>query len=135
MWSGDLDGGDAVAILLNTGNAPRMMNATLEDIFLDDQDSTKQSWDMYDLVANRMPNATASAIINGTATAETKNKYYFNATKTSFADGLAANNPLLLGKPAGTVGPGAQAIISAMVPRHGVAAYRLRSQGSMKSEL
>lgn len=128
MWSGDLDGGDAVVILLNAGNVPRVMNATLEDIFIDDKDAKKQSWDMYDLWANRMPDATASAIINGTVTTQMRNKYYFNATGTSFADGLAANDPLLLGKIAGTVGPGAESTMSALVPRHGVMAYRLRSR-------
>ena len=135
MWSGDLDNGDAVAILLNAGNDARMMNATLEDIFRDDKQKALESWDMYDLWANRMPNATANALLNGTVVAEDLNKYYYNATQTSFADGLAANNPILFGKLAGTVGPGQMAIMQTMVPRHGVMAYRLRQRASMRSEL
>lgn len=135
MWSGDLDGGDAVAILLNAGDKERKMNATLEDIFLDSQESTMQKWNLFDLWANRMPNTTAMTIINGTAVPEQVNKYYFNATQTSYADGLKANNQVLLGKPAGTLGPGPMATIQGTVPRHGVMAYRLRAQSSMRSEL
>lgn len=134
MWSGSLDNGDAVAILLNAGNTTRMMNATLEDVFLDSKSMAQERWDMYDLWANRMPISTANAVINGTVVPQELNQYYYNATKMSFADGLAAKNPLLFGKLAGTVGPGPRATMQAMVPRHGVMAYRLR-QRSEKSEL
>lgn len=135
MWSGDLDGGDVAVALLNAGNEARSMNATLDDIMLDNPDGTKQVWDIYDLWANRMPNATAMAMINGNATMTEMSRYYFNSTQTSYADALAANNPLLLGVKNGTVGPGAMAKIEAHIPRHGVMAYRLRARSSNKSEL
>lgn len=47
-WSGNLDNGDAVIILLSAGNNTRTMIATLEDIFLDSKPMALESWDMYD---------------------------------------------------------------------------------------
>jgi len=130
MWSGNLAQGDMVVVLLNAGNQERSMNATLADIFVDDggvlAPEAKMSYDMYDLWANRMPNATANMIIDSNSTMNAANltSYYYNSTKTSYADGIMANNSLLMGSKCGTVqGLGT---LTATVPRHGVMAYRLR---------
>lgn len=49
---------------------------------------------------------------------------YYNASQMSYRDGLAANNSLLFGRMIGTVQP--QGTLTAEVPRHGIAFYRLR---------
>lgn len=134
MWAGGLSQGDYVVILLNAGNSSRSMNATLADIFFDNggakSDQAQQSWDLYDLWANRMPNATANMIINSNSTMGAMNvtNYYWNATAMSFADGIKANSSVLMGSNIGSVAP--LGAITADVARHGVVAYRLRPQGS-----
>ena len=134
LWAGPLDNGDQVVGLLNAGNSAQMMNATLEDIFADaGSKSYSKAWDVYDLWANRMSNATAQAIINGTSmTGSTLNGTqslgnstgYYNATKMSYAKGIEVNDPRLLGEMIGTVQ--AQGSLNAMVPRHGMVLYRLK---------
>jgi len=137
MWSGGLAQGDVVVILLNAGNVDRPMNATLADIFVDNGGALAPqaalSYDVYDLWANRMPNATANAIIDANSTMAAMNvtNYYYNATQTSYADGIMANNTLLMGTKCGSVQ--SLGTLSATVPRHGVMAYRLRPQtGAMR---
>lgn len=154
MWSGNLastTGGaqsDWVVILINGVNTPLVMNATLADIFVDNGPAgtaaqVKIPWEVRDLWANRMSAAEASSIIaassaTGNATtgfnATTVGANRYNATKTSYADGLAQNNPLLLGKVSTTVQP--SGTIIATVDPHGAAMFRLRAlpTGS-KSEL
>ena len=65
-------------------------------------------------------------MINGNSTIDDVDggMWYYNATETSWADGLANNNTLLLGTPAGRVEAGG--IISATIPRHGIAIWRLK---------
>jgi len=134
MWSGSLYGNNQAVILLNAGNTSRVMNATLADIFVDDggaiSTEAQMSYDIYDLWANRMPNATASMILNSNSTMDAMNvtNYFYNATQTSFAQGLAMNDTRLMGKHVGTVG--ALGTISATVPRHGVVAYRLKPRAT-----
>ncbi|KAK9237360.1 glycoside hydrolase superfamily [Lipomyces kononenkoae] len=128
MWSGRLSGGDQLVVLLNAGNSTRSMNATLADIFYDfgpegTAPEVKQGWDIHDLWANRMDYATAQSVLDGNATSNVT-RFYYNSTKTSYKDGLAANNTLLLGKLTGTVE--ADGVIEMEVPRHGVAMMRLR---------
>ncbi|PSK36014.1 hypothetical protein B9Z65_5829 [Elsinoe australis] len=130
MWSGSLWADNAIVVLLNAGNVDRQMNTTLADIFVDNGGSrspqAQMSWDMFDLWGNRMPNATAEAVLSSNSTegvAELGN-YWLNTTATTYKDALARNDSLVLGKQVGTLQP--QATITAMVPRHGVVAYRLR---------
>lgn len=137
MWSGPLSQGDYVMILLNAANQDMYMNATLADVFID-QGATvapevKMNWDVYDLWANRMPNATADVILKTNSTASAMNgttSYLYNATAQSYAEGIAKNETVLMGTHVGTWQAGAQSTWSAMVPRHGVMAYRLRPQGA-----
>ena len=139
MWTGTLTGGDQLVVLLNGGASARAMNASLADIFYDDgpegsAPQVQQAWDIYDLWANRMPNATAEAILSGNSSSSAANtttasigQYFFNVTENSYADALARNESLLMGTMIGTVQ--AKGTVEAMVPSHGVAMMRLRSKG------
>ena len=132
MWSGSLYGNNQAVILLNAGNTSRVMNATLADIFVDDggaiSTEAQMSYDIYDLWANRMPNATANMILNANSTMDATNvtSYYYNATETSYAKGLAMNDTRLMGVKVGSVN--GLGTLTAEVPRHGVVAYRLKPQ-------
>jgi len=135
LWSGGLAHGDQIVLLLNTASEDMYMNATLAEIFTDAGGArsvqAKQAWEMYDLWANRMPDSTAKAILSPNSTSMANlsaTAYLFNATATSYAQGLAAGSPALLGKHVGTVK--AKGTISVVVPSHGVVAYRLRSRGT-----
>lgn len=140
MWTGSLYAGDQVVVLLNGGNSSRTMNATSADIFADYGEGgtakqTKQSWQIYDLWANRMDNATASAILSQNSTQVqgaglNVTQYYYNATATNYAEGLKNNDTRLLGKEVGTLSAGGS--IQTMVPRHGVAMYRLSQIESVR---
>ena len=141
LWAGALSGGDEVVILLNAGNSEREMNATLVDIFFDsgptgNPTQANSAWDIYDLWANRMDNSTAEQIIeaaNGNSSAGDPNtigtQFRYNATANGgYASGLSQNLPVLLGKKIGTVEPHGR--LTATVPRHGVAVFRLRQASS-----
>ncbi|TVY42961.1 Alpha-galactosidase [Lachnellula subtilissima] len=145
MWSGSLksttggDYSDMVVLLVNGANTPTVMNASLADIFVDSGPSgtakqVKMSWEVYDLWANRMSDDEASAIISsssdtGNATtgynATTVGAGRYNATKTSYAEGLAQNSSLLLGNLTTTVQP--SGTIVATVDPHGAALFRIRA--------
>ncbi|KAI4183094.1 MAG: hypothetical protein L6R41_005590 [Letrouitia leprolyta] len=139
LWVMSLSGGDYAIALLNAGNTSMEMSATLEDIFIDKATTgggaTKGSlpsssgWDIYDLWANRMDDMTANAILQGNATMTTSaanSTTVYNATQTPYADGIKANSTALLGVKTSSVP--AMGTVSAMVPRHGIALYRLRKQ-------
>lgn len=133
LWTGPLSEGDQVVALLNGGNNSRTMNASLAQIFADfgQGGSAKQiqyKWDVYDLWANRMDNEVASQIVDNSSkdlqVQALTSQHLFNVTETSYAEGLALNDPRLLGKKTGTVEAGGTIYVE--VPRHGVALYRLR---------
>ncbi|KKY25129.1 putative alpha-galactosidase [Phaeomoniella chlamydospora] len=135
MWSGSLFDGDQLVVLLNARNSSRMMNTTAAEIFTDAggaiSTEAQESWTIHDLWADRMPVDVAQSIIDGNATANSNvSSYYYNATATSYADGLSANSTLLLGKAVGTLAAGGT--IETEVPRHGVAMMRLRLNLSTK---
>lgn len=144
MWSGSLQSttnsttSDMVLLLINGGNEPLTMNATLADIFIDSgtAGTAKQvsmEWELRDLWANRMDNATAQAIISAsTATGNATTGYNattvgygrYNATEMSYKDGLAAGRSELLGSLTGTVKP--SGTVFADVEAHGVRMFRMR---------
>ncbi|KAK9365069.1 glycoside hydrolase superfamily [Lipomyces kononenkoae] len=132
LWSGPLSGGDQVVILLNAGNISRTMKASLEEVFRQQtgiSPEVSNDWDIYDLWANRMDLELAQSIIDGTG--KPSPEVYYNATETSYKDGLAGGNPVLLGKLVGKVGAGGT--IEREVARHGVSMLRLRKTvGSAK---
>ena len=136
LWSRKLDNGDYAIAMLNNANGTLEMNATLNDVFYLDQhagtatviDQLKHAWDIYDLWGNRMSDTEASGLINGTASSNTTTPTRYNATQMSYADGISANSSALFGTKIGTVEPGGT--LTASVPRHSTALYRLRPQGA-----
>ncbi|KAI4115226.1 MAG: hypothetical protein LQ338_007887 [Usnochroma carphineum] len=148
LWVASLSGGDYAIALLNAGNTSMELNATLEEIFIDKATTgggattgalpSSSGWNIYDLWANRMDDVTANSILQGNATVngtimDTSNStMLYNATEIAYADGVKMNHTALLGAKTGSVPP--MGTISAMVPRHGIAMYRLRKQegASMK---
>lgn len=139
LWVGDLSTGDYIVALVNAGNKNLTMNASLSDIFLDKSPSgtapeTMQTWDVYDLWKNRMDSATASAIISGySAVTDTVNSTRrYNSTEMSYAKGLAANHPALLGAKTTSILP--RGTLTAEVPRHGIGLFRIRSRGDAGKE-
>ena len=143
LWTGKLSGGDFVVAFVNAGPSPTAMSATMDDIFIDQitTGSSKQvaetagTWDVHDLWTNRMDDATAQAIIDGnpavnensTMMNSTMSTMRYNATAMSYADGLAAKHVALMGAKIGSLAP--MGTLSAQVPSHGIAIYRLRGQG------
>ena len=104
MHSGNLDNGDYVVVLLNAAKHEMHMNATAADIFVDQGGSisaeAKSNWDVYDLWANRMPDGVANQVLksNSTMAVSQAKNYLYNATEMSYADGIAMNHTLLMGK-------------------------------------
>ena len=149
FWTGELNNGDYVTAFVNGGSTAATLTATMDDIFVDllttgsnaPVPQLQQTYDVYDLWANRMSNATAQAIISGNFTMQTNSNntaseatanstlpmQTYNATELSYADGLSANNTALFGVKVKTLAP--MGTLSARVPSHGVVVYRLRSQG------
>ena len=149
LWVGDLSGGDYVVALLNAGNTSLNMNASLTDIFFDASSTSSsgpapeilQSWEIYDLWANRMDNANASSILsgnatmNGTTVESSNSSVRYNSTRMSYAEGLARNENALLGSRVGSIAP--MGTWNVTVERHGIALYRLRpgpSSGTRKRD-
>lgn len=146
MWSGTLvsttggDWSDYVVVLINGNNNTATLNATLADIFVDSgtggtAPQAGMSWEVRDLWANRLTDGDAQVIINAAESAvENGTKIeggsingtskLYNATRTSYAEGLDAKNEMLLGKVTTTVQP--QGTITAKIDRHGTAMFRLR---------
>ncbi|ORY15916.1 glycoside hydrolase superfamily [Clohesyomyces aquaticus] len=145
LWTRDLHNGDVAIALLNAANSAHTLNATMDQIFLDPRTAgaykepvqLRQSWHVYDLWANRMTEAEASAIINGTmnGTAAITNTNStinprvtrYNATSLSYEEGLKNNATALFGVRVGTIEPAGT--WSVEIPRHSVKMYRLRSTG------
>lgn len=146
FWTVQLDGGDYAVAFVNAGPTSTSMTATMNDVFIDlittgnnaPVPQLTQTWDVYDLWANRMSNATAEAIISGNMTMATNATSESNSTSTlpiqtynstllNYAAGLKANNTALLGLKTSTLAP--MGTLSATVPRHGTVVYRLRSHG------
>ncbi|PQE22311.1 Alpha-galactosidase protein [Rutstroemia sp. NJR-2017a WRK4] len=144
MWSGSLLNttsspfSDQVLLLINGGSVPLTMNASLADIFIDSGVSgtapqVSVSWELRDLWTNRMSNETAKAIIDASAAAGNATSGYnatrvgegrYNATETSYAEGLRAGRAELLGNVTGTVAP--SGTVTAVVEPHGVRMFRMR---------
>nr|CUW00885.1 melibiase (alpha-galactosidase) [Saccharomyces arboricola]CUW00887.1 melibiase (alpha-galactosidase) [Saccharomyces arboricola] len=125
LWSGPLDNGDQVIALLNGGNKARPMNASLEQVFFDSYSGSEElssKWDIYDLWANRVNNATSYKILQDGRV--TNSSALYNATELSYKDGLSKNDTRLFGTKIGTISPGG--LINTTVPAHGIAFYRLR---------
>ncbi|KAI9720298.1 MAG: hypothetical protein M1828_005761 [Chrysothrix sp. TS-e1954] len=147
LWVRTLNNSDVAVAMLNNANGTVDVTASLADIFIPDTlagTSTtpmqlSEAWDVFDLWGNRLTDTEASSILNGTSasmnnstTAMAVNgtmgrlavKTYNISSDGSYADGLNRNDTRLFGKKLGTLNPGG--VITTEVPRHGIAAYRLR---------
>lgn len=131
LWSGSLFGGDQVVAFVNAANSSRTISYDLVEVFggVLTNEQAQQAWNLYDVWGNEtvIPAVSAAMVLNGTVGIEAvdEGRWYYNASETSWADGLASNNTLLLGTPAGRVE--AAGTLSAEVPSHGIAMWRLRS--------
>jgi alpha-galactosidase len=135
MWSGNLQsttGGttkDMLVLLINGADTSTNMTATLAEIFVDDgpagtAQQVSLSWEVRDLWADRMSDEQARWIMDNNSTAAVGMGRY-NATKTSYAQGLANRDERLLGKVTMTVQP--SGAITAAVEPHGARMFRLRA--------
>jgi alpha-galactosidase len=135
LWSGALYGGDQVVVFLNAGGEDKDMNATLAEIFLHDgpegsAPQVKESWELYDLWANRMDDVVAQKVLSapvGEAIQLLRDANWYNATATSYQEGLKKGDERLLGKKIGIINPGGT--LSARVKSHSAEMFRLRSAG------
>jgi alpha-galactosidase len=139
LWTREMKNGDTVIALINGGNTTRMMNATSNDIFLDQSTAgtfipaaeLSETWDVYDLWANRLSVTEAGSLINGTAptiTGTSNSTTRYNATAMSYEKGLENNVTALFGTKIGTLAP--HGTWTAQIPRHSTGLYRLRKAGS-----
>lgn len=145
LWAGGLKGtvdeeyNDYVVLLINGDDKEAVLNATLADIFIDagpkgHAPQVGMSWEVRDLWSGRMSNETAQALIDASKAAGNSTAAHnttgigasrYNATATSYAEGLASNNSILLGSITTTVQP--SGTITATIDRHGAAMFRLRA--------
>lgn len=138
VWSGSLFGGDQVVAFLNAANVTKTMSYSLVDVFggVTTNENVQKNWDMYDLWGNEtvMPTEVAAQVLGGNVSIAQIDggQWYYNASETSFAEGLANNNTLLLGTKAGSVQAGG--VITAEVERHGVMIWRLKSTGQQSTQ-
>lgn len=134
VWSGPLANGDQVVVFLNVADENLDMSAGLDEIFVEEgpecsAEHCQQSWSVYDLWAMRMKESAAKKIADGSqeqAAKELKKLKWYNATEMSYKEGLEKEDERLFGVEIGTVK--ARGVLKAKVPRHGVAAFRLRSR-------
>jgi len=133
IWSGSLYRGDQAVLFLNAADEDLEMSAALEEIFVFDgpggtAPQTKLSWDVYDLWANRMDEATADRVL-GSSGGDPSSVFgmadWYNATEKSYREGLDSADKRLLGKKIGNIKPGNN--LTARVPRHAAKIFRLRS--------
>jgi alpha-galactosidase len=135
LWTRSLSNGDRIVALLNAANKTMSMNYTMDEVFFDERTAgaykappeVSQTWDVYDLWANRMSETEAAAILNGTTGEISSNSTTrFNATAMSYMDGVKNGHAALMGKQVGTLMP--SGTFSAEIARHSVGVCRLRSR-------
>ncbi|ETS86838.1 hypothetical protein PFICI_00666 [Pestalotiopsis fici W106-1] len=133
VWSGYLQNGDEVVILLNAGAADMEMKATLAEIFVSfgpggSAPHVKSDWSVHDLWAHRMPHKTAAAIVDAISDDERaaiyKNANWYNSTETPYAEGLRNGDPRLFGEKIGVIEAGGT--LKAEVKSHAARVFRLR---------
>ena len=133
IWSGHLYGGDQVVIFLNAADETMQMSTSLEDIFVahgpgGSAPGIKETWEVYDLWANRMDEEVAQSILDAPTEAlekTLKKANWYNSTALSYKDGLKSGDARLLGKKISTIKPAGT--LNATVPRHGAQVFRLRN--------
>ncbi|KAK5113393.1 hypothetical protein LTR62_003493 [Meristemomyces frigidus] len=124
IWSGALANGDQIVIFLNAADTALYMQTTLAEIFVMDgphgsAPQAKQTWDVHDLWQHghsRMKLGDAQALLDAESQ-ESRHAVFerldwFNASTTSYADALAANDERLFGYKVGEVKAGRQSEFS-----------------------
>ncbi len=133
IWSGKLQNGDQVVILLNAANEDVQMSASLAEIFTPEgphgsAPQTKMAWEVWDLWADRMSDEDAKAILDAGNEKERKSIQsrlgWYNASELSYEVGLERGDERLFGKKVGSVEPGGA--WSVKVKRHSAMVYRFR---------
>ncbi len=131
VWSGHLAAGDQVLVFLNAANEDVEMSASLEEIFYSDgpegsAPQVHETWEVYDLWANRMEESVAQKILDSSiqdfATVLREANWY-NATAIVYKDGLDSRDARLLGKRIGDVKP--KGTLKSLVKRHSAEMFRL----------
>jgi alpha-galactosidase len=122
LLTGGLSGGDQPVLFLNAGSKDR--EVSLAEVFWEDArpgTAHHKCWDIYDLWANPTGNASALAIINGTAS-NSINMTAMGGSRHVYAQVPPSNSSSKVGsvEPSGTV--------FAKVKSHGVAMLQLRAQ-------
>ncbi|TEA16702.1 Alpha-galactosidase [Colletotrichum sidae] len=133
VWSGRLENGDQVVILLNAAGDEVEMSSSLAEIFVADgpggsAPQVKCKWAVHDLWADRMPTETAAALFNAESDDERvrifREANWYNATEVPYAVGLEKEDPRLFGKKVGIIEP--KGVLKAAVPSHAAKVFRLR---------
>ena len=142
LWAMSLSGDDFAIALLNADNTSMILNATLEEIFIDKAITTGEKtkrllssssgWNVYDLWTNRMSDVVTNSIIQGNATVNetiTNSSNFtilYNATEMTYADDIKSNHTALLEIKISSIS--SMEIISAVISRHDIAMFRLKKQ-------
>lgn len=134
VWSGYLQNGDEVVILLNAGAADLEMEVSLAEIFTSfgpggSAPHVQYDWAVHDLWAHRMSEATAEALLaaaadEAAAAAVLRDAGWYNATETPYEEGLRSGDPRLFGEKIGVVP--ARGVLKAPVKSHAARVFRLR---------
>lgn len=109
------------------------MSASLKEIFTPSgpggsAPQVKESWEVFDLWADRMSDANAQAILDAEDQASRsevlKKLNWYNASEVSYKEGLEKGDERLFGKKVGVVEPRGQWDV--LVERHSAKVYRFR---------
>lgn len=133
VWSGYLQNGDEVVIMLNAGAEDLEMEISLAEIFTSfgpggSAPQVQYDWAIHDLWANRMPQETAEALLAAESPEKResilKEANWYNATDTPYEAGLRDDDPRLFGERIGVVN--ARGVLKAPVASHSARVFRLR---------
>ncbi|KAL2075496.1 hypothetical protein VTL71DRAFT_439 [Oculimacula yallundae] len=134
IWSGKLENGDQVVILLNAANEDLEMSASLKEIFNPSgpggsAPQNELTWEVWDLWADRMSEKDAQSILDAKDVTKTSqildNLNWYNSTAVSYKEGLEKGDERLFGRKVGVVQPRGQWDV--VVERHSAKVYRFRS--------
>ncbi|KAJ4382174.1 hypothetical protein N0V86_002505 [Didymella sp. IMI 355093] len=136
VWAGYLHNGDQAVILLNAAAEDLDMEISLSEIFTPfgphgSAPHVNYDWAVHDLWANRMPEETAEKLLAATSDADRaailKKANWYNATETSYEQGLREGDARLFGDKVGVVKAGGN--LKASVKSHAAKVFRLRRIG------
>ncbi|CZS95349.1 related to alpha-galactosidase precursor [Rhynchosporium agropyri] len=134
IWSGQLENGDQVVILLNAAGENLEMSASLVEIFTasgphGSAPQVKLAWEVWDLWADRMSEKDAQSILDAETATKRKqilaNMKWYNSTEISYKEGLEKGDERLFGKKVGVIQPKGKWDV--VVEKHSAKVYRFRS--------